>query len=203
MRRYQLLFVLPFCLAAGLSLWATDWAADGPKEPYKLGARLAGDVAKPPSSVREITWEELIPPGWKPADTFKGLDLARMQDSDPRAMDALARMRDVWDNAPVVPSMDGAAVRIAGFVIPLERAGDEVSEFLLVPYFGACIHVPPPPGNQIIYVMADKPLKNVQTMDAMWVTGELKLTSSDSPWGRSAYRMQAETTMRYPLPERH
>lgn len=76
-----------------------------------------------------------------------------------------------------------------------------MSEFLLLPYFGACIHAPPPPGNQIIYVIADKPLKNVQTMDALWVSGTLKLTTTDSPWGRSAYRMQAEITAPYPLPQ--
>ncbi len=195
-RPYQRLFLVLFFFAAALLIWAVD----GPPEPFKPGDYPEKDVAKSASSFREIQWEELIPPGWRPADAFKGLDLARMRDSDPRAMDALARMRDVWDNAPVVSSMEGTAVRIAGFIIPLERIGDEVSEFLLVPYFGACIHAPPPPGNQIIYVFADKPLKNVQTMDALWVSGTLKLTASDSPWGRSAYRMQAETTMRYPLP---
>ena len=198
MRPHLLLFLVPLCVVAGLLIWAPGV----PQEPYKPGARLENDVVKPTSVFRDISWEELIPPDWKPADAFKGLDLARMQDSDPRAMDALARMRDVWDNAPVVPSMEGAAIRLAGFIIPLERVGDEVSEFLLVPYFGACIHVPPPPGNQIIYVIADKPLKNVQTMDTMSISGTLKLSASDSPWGRSAYRMQAETTMRIPLPER-
>ena len=198
MRPHQFLILVPLCFAA--VLWIR--AADVQQEPYKPGVRLASDVVRPASSFRDLTWEELIPPDWRPADAFKGLDLARMPDSDPRAMDALARMREVWDNAPVVSSMDGAAIRIGGFIIPLERVGDEVSEFLLVPYFGACIHVPPPPGNQIIYVIADKPLKNVQTMDALWVSGTLKLTASDSPWGRSAYRMQAETTMRHSLSER-
>ena len=197
MRTRQLSLLVLLCLAVGLFIWA----ADTTREPYKGGEHLENHVARPASSFRELQWEELIPPGWKPADAFKGLDLARMQDGDPRAMDALARMRDVWDNAPVVLSMDGATIRIAGFIIPLERVGDEVSEFLLLPYFGACIHVPPPPGNQIIYVIADKPLKNVQTMDALWVSGTLKLATTDSPWGRAAYRMQAEATAPYPLPQ--
>ncbi|WP_291913873.1 DUF3299 domain-containing protein [Accumulibacter sp.] len=143
-----------------------------------------------------------MPPNWNPADAFKGVDLAKMEDGDPRAMDALARMRDVWANAPVASSLNGAAVRIAGFVIPLERVKDEVSEFLLVPYFGACIHVPPPPANQIIHVVSDKPLKNVQTMDAMWVSGVLKVSAGESSWGRSAYRMQAKATAPYVFPAR-
>jgi len=52
----------------------------------------------------------------------------------------------------VVPSLDGARVRIAGYVLPIEFEGDKVTEFLLVPYVGACIHVPPPPANQIVHV---------------------------------------------------
>ena len=197
MRTLLLFIAVLLCLAGGFFLLTSE----PPREPYKQGDHLASAPARSESSFRQLKWEELIPAGWNPADAFKGLDLAQMRDSDPRAMDALARMRDVWDNAPVERSIDDVAARIAGFIIPLERAGDEVSEFLLVPYFGACIHAPPPPANQIIYVIADKPLKNVQTMDAMWVSGTLKVTASDSPWGRSAYRMQAEDTVPYPMPK--
>lgn len=197
MRASSLLILILLGLLGGILLWT----AKTPGEPFKPGDRLENAPARPASSFRELKWEELIPAGWKPADAFKGLDLARMSDSDPRAMDALARLRDVWDSAPVEPSIDGASVRIAGFIIPLERAGDDVSEFLLLPYFGACIHSPPPPANQIIYVVADKPLKNVKTMDAMWVSGTLKITTSDSPWGRAAYRMHGEDTTPYPLPK--
>jgi len=78
---------------------------------------------------------------------FKGIDLARLQDSDPKAMEALDRMKSAWNQAPVNSSLDGQKVRIAGFVVPLERKGEQVVEFLLVPYFGACIHVPPPPAD--------------------------------------------------------
>lgn len=185
-----------------LVVGASALAADPPGSPYKVGERLGSTPGKPASDFREVKWEELIPPNWNPADAFKGVDLAKMEDGDPRAMDALARMRDVWANAPVASSLNGAAVRIAGFVIPLERVKDEVSEFLLVPYFGACIHVPPPPANQIIHVVSDKPLKNVQTMDAMWVSGVLKVSAGESSWGRSAYRMQAKATAPYVFPAR-
>jgi len=175
-------------------------AVDLTRVPYKVGERLANVPTKPATEFREIKWDDLIPSNWNPADAFKDFDLANLQDGDPRAMDALARMGEVWANAPVEPSLNGAAVRIAGFVIPLERVKDEVREFLLVPYFGACIHVPPPPANQIIYVISDKPLKNVQTMDAMWVSGILEVSAGDSSWGRSAYRMQAQATAPYSLP---
>ena len=56
----------------------------------------------------------------------------------------------------VVPELDGKRVSIGGYVVPLDFEATTVKEFLLVPFVGACIHVPPPPANQIIYVKADK-----------------------------------------------
>ena len=58
----------------------------------------------------------------------------------------------VVHNATLVDALDGRDVEIPGFALPLEYSGTEISEFLLVPYVGACIHVPPPPPNQIVYV---------------------------------------------------
>ena len=76
-------------------------------------------------------------------------------------------------NVSVNPELDGQSLRIPGFVVPLDSEGEVVKEFLLVPYFGACIHVPPPPANQIVYVKFSKgvPIHNIQ--DAIWVTGTL------------------------------
>ena len=55
-------------------------------------------------------------------------------------------------------SLNGQYVKLPGYVVPLESdAGGLLSEFLLVPYYGACIHVPPPPSNQIVYVRLNKP----------------------------------------------
>jgi hypothetical protein len=93
-------------------------------------------------------------------------------------------MRSAWDQAPVETALNGQKVRIAGFVVPLERKGEQILEFLLVPYFGACIHVPPPPANQIIHVIPDKPVSGMKTMDAMWVSGTLKLDPRRNRDGR-------------------
>ena len=82
-------------------------------------------------------------------------------------------------------------------MVPLEHKGNQVTEFLLVPYFGACIHVPPPPANQIIHVVAAKPLKNARTMDTVWVSGALETALTDSPWGMSGYKMKADVVAPY------
>jgi uncharacterized protein len=167
-----------------------------------LGHRHAANERIRHLAFREIAWTALTPADWKPVDVLKGLDVNRLSDADPQAIDALAQMRSAWANAPTVNALDGAAVRIAGFVIPLDRVDDTVHEFLLLPYFGACIHVPPPPPNQIIYVTSTAPLTNMMTMDAMWVDGILKVSTADSPWGRSAYRLEAVRAAPYTIPGR-
>lgn len=73
----------------------------------------------------------------------------------------------------VNPALDGRLVRMPGYLLPLEFSGKDVSEFLLVPWVGACIHTPPPPPNQIVHVKADKPVGNVSMFMPIWVTGRM------------------------------
>jgi hypothetical protein len=146
---------------------------------------------------RQISWEALVPKGWDPAKEFKALDLGKLQDSDPKAVDALEKLKELWDNAPTEPSLGGAKVRIPGFAIPLERKGKNVTEFLLVPYFGACIHSPPPPANQIVHAVSKKPQNEMKTMDAIWVSGTLSLRHASTPWGAAGYRLEVERIAPY------
>ncbi len=75
----------------------------------------------------------------------------------------------------LVEELDGQQVRLAGYLLPLEVIDNRVLEFLLVPYVGACIHVPPPPPNQIVHVKSDrvKDLKKGGLFDPVWVTGQI------------------------------
>ncbi|HEY0822024.1 MAG TPA: DUF3299 domain-containing protein, partial [Rhizobacter sp.] len=77
-----------------------------------------------------------------------------------------------------------------------------LKEFLLVPYFGACIHSPPPPANQIVHVVSAKPVKGFATMDTVWVTGTLSLARQSSEMGVSGYRLAAGSVTRYVAPAR-
>ena len=170
---------------------------------YKIGDRLPQATAKTApakTTFRTIGWDDLLPADWDPGAAFKGLDLAKLDDADPRAMAALEQMRRAWDAAPVNPKLEGKHVRIPGFVVSLDGGPGELREFLLVPYFGACIHVPPPPANQIIHVMPQRPLKNVKSMDAVWVNGTLSIGRSDTPMGKSGYRLQAREVTPYKAP---
>ena len=95
------------------------------------------------------------------------------------AIDALLAKRDeiakkLQDQESVAnPSLNGKLVRMPGFLLPVEFAGNRVTEFLLVPWVGACIHTPPPSPNQIVYVKADKPYEIKRTFDPVWVTGRM------------------------------
>ena len=80
--------------------------------------------------------------------------------------------------------LEGKLVRIPGFVVPLDDFQDEGAEFLLVPYYGACVHTPPPPPNQIVMVeMTGKKAVKLNLFDAVWMSGRLKIASVESPYG--------------------
>jgi uncharacterized protein len=75
-------------------------------------------------------------------------------------------------------ALDGKIIRIPGYVLPLEFSGKQVTEFLLVPWVGACIHTPPPEPNQIVYVRPDKAIEISGMFDAVWVTGRIATAAS-------------------------
>jgi hypothetical protein len=86
--------------------------------------------------------------------------------------------------------LDGKRVKIPGFVVPLERAANgQISEFLLVPYFGACIHLPPPPPNQVVYVRMRNGTSLKEFDDAVWVTGTLRTALRKSDLGSAVYTL--------------
>lgn len=172
------------------------------KKPFLIAALIAALPLRAAEPWPEIKWEALVPKGWDPSGEFKGLDLSKMQDADPRAMEALDKLKQVWDNAPAEPSLDGRKGRIAGFALPLERKGDKVIEFLLVPYFGACIHTPPPPANQIIHAKSAKPLAGVKMMEPIWVWGSFSVQRASTDWGVAGYRLTVEKIAPYEEPKK-
>lgn len=146
---------------------------------------------------RTIGWEALVPADWDPMKDLKGLNMSILSDADPRASAALGKLREAWDNAPINPAVVGQLVRLPGYLVPLEETKDGVKEFLLVPYFGACIHSPPPPANQIVHVLPKTPAKGLRSMDTVWVTGVLSGTRTDSYMGMSGYRIEATQVAPY------
>jgi len=151
------------------------------------------------SAYKEVEWDELMPEGWRKKVI---LELTRMRrygsltDGDPRADEAYARLKKTWDAAPPTKTYIGKPIRIAGYVVPLDAERMQSSEFLLVPYFGACIHSPPPPANQIILIKPPKGSR-FRTMDAIWVEGILTEGKTSSEVGTSTYVLTADKITPY------
>lgn len=163
-----------------------------------LMAALQGVAeAAEPTQFKELQWDALVPKGWDPAKAFRGKDIGLIDDSDPKMQELLKAMQAEWDNAPTNSQLDGTAVKLPGYLVPLDSAKGDLREFLLVPYFGACIHSPPPPANQIVHVKLAKPAKGYHSMDAVWVRGILTTGRQASSMGMSGYRMQAAAVERY------
>lgn len=86
--------------------------------------------------------------------------------------------------------LDGQLVRMPGFVVPLEDYVESASEFLLVPYYGACVHVPPPPPNQMVYVeMQDQRKAEFGWWEPIWLEGTLRINTVESPYGVVGYEI--------------
>jgi hypothetical protein len=154
----------------------------------------------------ELQWHQLVPPappkppkpffaGRGPVDLGKagGLDDGRpAPPPQPEARWMSTPSQSGALPAPVVESLGGKRVHIGGYIVPLSFDATRVKDFLLVPFVGACIHVPPPPANQIIYVKIDQGVDVQGTFDPVWVTGTLKVTPTFTGLADAGYSLEAE-----------
>ena len=100
-------------------------------------------------------------------------------------------------------ALDGKAVKIAAFIVPLEDNMQEADEFLLVPYFGACVHTPPPPPNQMVYVkMKGNKTVKIGWWDPVMFEGVIRLKQTESPYGASYYEMEGISSQPYVAPKK-
>ncbi len=174
--------------------------AEGARRAPGLSSAVPGTTAAAGEFV-EIGWDALIPEDWRPDELLAQFDVSVLSDDDPRAVELLRQIRALWTEAPVVPDLDGRKVRLPGFVVPLEADAERRTEFLLVPYYGACIHVPPPPPNQIVHVvLAAGEGRRRRLFDAVWVSGTLRVVRSSSELADTGYRLEAQAVEPYRVP---
>ncbi|MGO1328861.1 MAG: DUF3299 domain-containing protein [Idiomarina loihiensis] len=139
------------------------------------------------AAAEKIGWKDLIPEGFTPPPVKP----QSYYDANPE------EDRQTNLDAPVVEALDGKKVRIPGYVVQLEGDADNVTEFLLVPYFGACIHVPPPPPNQIIHVEYAEGVPYENTYDAVWIEGTIKVERKEGDLAVVGYQMEADSVEVY------
>ena len=136
------------------------------------------------AETRELMWEDLIPPGVPYAEIIGEGDLNEETDS----------WRPIFDeNATKLnAALHGAYVRLPGFIIPIEQSSDGGTEFVLVPYVGACIHTPPPPPNQLVLVRAIDPWPGDNLWDPVWVEGRMSTQLMTTEVAETGYALTAE-----------
>lgn len=139
---------------------------------------------------RRLGWEDLVPGGVLPELPSHGggggFPEAEANDFDTPQY-----------TLGVVSELNGEVVQIPGFVVPLDVSGDEVKTMLLVPYFGACIHLPPPPANQVVYVEFTEPATIESIWEPVWVRGTLSTESFKSGIGDASYTIKADSVVEY------
>jgi uncharacterized protein len=151
---------------------------------------LAERVTRPPAPDRpvELAWEQLVPRrGWSVGAAAGAVLRGVVQHGQVAATPGPAP-----DDAELVKDHDGRRVRIAGYLVPIGFDGVGVREFLLVPYVGACIHVPPPPPNQIIDVRSEEGVEIRGMFDAVQVTGTLAVGALPTELAEVGYRITAD-----------
>jgi len=152
---------------------------------------------------KTIEWNDLMPDPWVKEMSKEMAALSKlsyMQDTSDEANKAMNAVRKKLDEAPIVKAQLNKKIRIPGYAVPLDAERSDKREFLLVPYFGACIHTPPPPANQIVLVRptAQSKIKKMpESMDVLWVEGELKEGRISTSQGVSGYMLEAVTIAPY------
>lgn len=140
----------------------------------------AGFAATP----RLVTWDDLIPPGVPYAEII--------------GEGEIDEVRDTWlpqfdENATKLnEELDGAYIKMPGYVLPIDIGAAGVTSFIMVPYVGACIHVPPPPANQLVFVETREPWPSDSLWDPVWVTGQMKHELQSTDLADIGYAMTAD-----------
>ena len=166
-------------------------------------------VSADAQSYEDIDWTELMP-----AEDLSALlnRPAFLDDiADGSAQDALDsfQQRQLEDeqaqqyqaalsSTRVIQGFDGKAIRIPGFIVPLAQNEDkEVTRFFIVPYFGACLHMPPPPPNQILYVESEQGITLENLYDPYWFEGVVSIEQKVDAMGTSAYSLSLDNYALY------
>ena len=146
------------------------------------------------AEVRTIDWVDLVPESERA--TYDPAPPPPVHDYLSGDSAALASMQVM--KGDVNEALDGQQLRLPGFVVPLELDEEgRVTEFFLVPYFGACIHVPPPPPNQMVYVVMDRGIDLGSMYSAYWISGTMATRRRDTSMGAAAYTLAGTRAEEY------
>jgi len=200
-------WLLVSALMAGLSACSNSETSNKAEQPISQTESTTKVTIS--ADITEITWEDLMPAGEEElleglyVDFYENFERKMLQNStslinaEPQSSDlssiAEGSVSDTMEQIGtfnVVNEFDGKLIRVPGYVVPFDFSADaEHKEFLLVPYFGACLHTPPPPPNQIILVKSETAAKIENIEEPVWLEGTLKTGEYLNDLGNSAYEL--------------
>lgn len=164
-----------------------------------LSGKATETASASTSAVKTLEWMDLLPDD----DREKMENLPQVShEGGEGAGSAInktsSQFGDVMQSAKVRSELNGKKVRLPGFVVPIEYDAEQnITSFFLVPYFGACIHVPPPPPNQIVFVSNAKGLKADMIYNPFWIEGTLTTDTMSHDLANSAYSLKADKISEY------
>jgi len=143
----------------------------------------------------DLGWEDLVPADFvPPEDPLRSMtpeEVDKLFDGSDESQRQLAEIDEKLSYAPVDEGLDGKLVTLPGYVVPLEFDGQtQLEEFLLVPYYGACIHTPPPPANQIVMASVAQPVEIADTYVPVVLRGILRTENTTSALAETGYSME-------------
>ncbi len=138
----------------------------------------------------DLNWSDLLPEG----QTALPPVLQSLIDHDQAPLNtqqpASNGVRNDWN---------GQVVRLPGFVVPIDYSGTGITAFILVPFVGACVHVPPPPANQLVFVTTGEPFESKGLFEAVNVIGMFGVSSISTHLADIGYALSADHIEPYPL----
>lgn len=136
----------------------------------------------------EVDWTAMLPP-----EELKAIE----EGTVPEVRHSGTRRMPQFGTYRVVDAVLGRPMRLPGYVVPLESDDAGLIEFLFVPYFGACIHVPPPPPNQIVHVRLARPIEMPDMYTPFYLAGKLRAEHHEDGLAGSAYSMDEARLLTY------
>lgn len=152
--------------------------------------------------ITELQWEDLIPEGFIPAanplDTMSTEQIDKLFNGSEASLQRIEEIEEMLAYAPTDKSLNGKLVKIPGYIVPLDFDGQtQMNEFLIVPYFGACIHSPPPPANQVVHATTNELVTVEDPYAPVWAIGILSSETSKSDLAEAGYLLKVNKLLPY------
>lgn len=152
---------------------------------------------------QEMDWDELLPADfsfdpWLDEIDLQSYNITELEDEDPEAQRLYEDLKELLADVPSDETLNGVKGRLPGFAVPIDFDGSRVYSFLLVPYFGACIHTPPPPANQMVYVEIEGGFELPSIYEPVIIEGAFEVARVvDDELGTAGYSMNADAVTLY------